>query len=150
MKELTGAEMKAMAEQVPLLEAMTPGGKPHPLDRIIHYGNTVTLGGEILIGHLTPGRSSGCANWEIDVQETGQTYSAVIICSVGVNPSDQLYNNPNRSYMVEDYRSSYAKLRAVAADIPLGSHPSMYNINEKYPRPRLSTSGAAPHFAPVP
>lgn len=38
VKELTGAEMKAMAKQVPLLEAMTPGGKPHPIDRIIHYG----------------------------------------------------------------------------------------------------------------
>ena len=134
VKEMTGAEMIAMAQQVPLLEAMTPGGKPHPIDRVINDGDTVELGGETLIAHLTPGHSPGCTSWEIEVEEAGQTYSAVIICSVGVNPNYQLYNNPDRPDIVEEYRSSYAKLRAIAADIPLGSHPSMYNLADKYPQ----------------
>ena len=134
VKEMTGADMIAMDEQVPLLVAMTPGGKPHPIDRVINDGDTVELGGETLIGHLTPGHSPGCTSWEIEVEEAGQTYSVVIICSVGVNPNYQLYNNPDRPNIVEEYRSSYAKLRAIAANIPLGSHPSMYNLAEKYPR----------------
>jgi metallo-beta-lactamase class B len=134
VKEMTGAEMIAMAQQVPLLEAMTPGDKPHPIDRVINDGDTVELGGETLIGHLTPGHSPGCTSWEIAVEEAGQTYSAVIICSVGVNPNYQLYENADRPDIVEEYRTSYAKLREIAADIPLGSHPSMYKIDEKFPR----------------
>ena len=44
VKELTGAQVMAMAEDVPALEAMKPGGKPHPIDKVLHDGDTVTLG----------------------------------------------------------------------------------------------------------
>ena len=33
VKAITGAQVMAMAEDVPALEAMRPGGKPHPIDR---------------------------------------------------------------------------------------------------------------------
>src|SRR5277367_6151595 len=33
VKELTGARVMAMAEDVPALEKMRPGDKPHPIDR---------------------------------------------------------------------------------------------------------------------
>src|SRR5579864_5797995 len=42
VKQLTGAQVMAMAEDVPALQKMTPGGKPHPIDRVIHDGDTVT------------------------------------------------------------------------------------------------------------
>ena len=57
VKALTGAQVVAMAEDVPALERMTPGGKPHPIDRVIHDGDAVTLGGTTLVAHLTPGLS---------------------------------------------------------------------------------------------
>jgi metallo-beta-lactamase class B len=134
VKEMTGAQVMAMAQDVPLLERMTPGGKPHPIDRVLKDGDEVTLGGETLIAHLTPGHSPGCTSWELEVEEAGQRYSAVVICSVGVNPNYQLYNNTERPDIVEEYRYSYGKLRSLAAEVPLGSHPSMYNLEEKYPR----------------
>ena len=56
-KQLTGAQVMAMAEDVPALEAMKPGGKPHPIDRVLHDGETVTLGGVTLVAHLTPGHT---------------------------------------------------------------------------------------------
>ena len=36
VKELTGAKVMAMAEDVPALEAMKPGGKTHPIDQVLH------------------------------------------------------------------------------------------------------------------
>ena len=45
VKELTGAGVFAMAEDVPLLEAMRPGGKAHPIDRVLRDGEAVTVGG---------------------------------------------------------------------------------------------------------
>ena len=43
VKQLTGAQVVAMAEDVPALQAMKPGGKAHPIDRILHDGESVTL-----------------------------------------------------------------------------------------------------------
>src|SRR4051812_13993275 len=48
VKQLTGAQVIAMAEDVPALKAMKPGGKEHPVDKIIHDGDTVALGGVTL------------------------------------------------------------------------------------------------------
>src|SRR5258708_8560620 len=53
VKELSGAKVIVMAEDVPALQAMKPGGKEHPIDRVIHDGDSVTLGGTTLIAHLT-------------------------------------------------------------------------------------------------
>src|SRR6478752_3480980 len=43
VKQLTGAEVMTMAEDVPALQAIKPGGKEHPIDKILHDGESVTL-----------------------------------------------------------------------------------------------------------
>src|SRR6185503_18205319 len=53
VKQLTGAQVMAMAEDVPALQAIKPGGKEHPVDRILHDGEEVKLGGTTLVAHLT-------------------------------------------------------------------------------------------------
>jgi metallo-beta-lactamase class B len=55
VKQLTGAQVMAMEQDVPALQAMQPGGKPHPIDRILHDGEEVTFGGTTLVARLTPG-----------------------------------------------------------------------------------------------
>ena len=70
-KQKTGAQFVAMAEDVPLLKAMKPEGKEHPVDRIIHDGDSVTLGGTTLVAHLTPGHTPGCTSWTTAAQEGG-------------------------------------------------------------------------------
>ncbi len=133
VKELTGAQVMVMAEDIPLLR---PNGNPaeHPVDRVLRDGDVVELGRFRLVAHRTPGHTPGCTSWEMDLQEGGRTYKALINCSIGVNPNYQLHNNPERPGIVDEYRYSYAKLRSLDIDIPLGSHPGMYNLEEKYPR----------------
>ena len=36
VKQLSGAQVMDLAKDVPALRAITPGGKPHPLDRTLH------------------------------------------------------------------------------------------------------------------
>ena len=132
-KELASAEVIVVTEQIPGLAAMRPGGKEHPMDRFINDGDTITLGGEILTAHLTPGHSAGCTSWELDVMDAGISQKVVIICSVGVNPNYQLWNNPENPGIVDQYRKSHAILRGIAATVPLGSHPGMFRMAEKYP-----------------
>ena len=134
IKQLTGATVMAMAEDLPALEAMKPGGKPHPIDRVLHDGDTVALGGMTLTAHLTPGHTRGCTTWTFNVADGGRSQSVLIIGSVGVNPGMKLVNNPDAPKIAEEFQRSFAWLRAQHPDIPLGSHPGMYGMNEKFPK----------------
>src|SRR4029077_5610911 len=72
VKQLTGAQVVAMAEDVPALKEMKPGGKEHPIDRIIHDGDKVTLGNVTLTAHLTAGHTHGCTAYTTTVQDGGR------------------------------------------------------------------------------
>jgi len=61
-----------MAEDVPALQAIKPGGKAHPIDRILHDGDRVTLGGTTLVAHLTPGHTHGGTTWTMKVEDGGK------------------------------------------------------------------------------
>src|SRR5579871_5077235 len=69
VKELTGAPVMAMEQDVPALKRITPGGKPHPIDRVLHDGEEVKLGGSTLVAHLTPGHTKGCTTWSMRTTE---------------------------------------------------------------------------------
>ncbi len=49
VKELSGAQVVVMAEDIPALQKMTPGGKPHPIDRVVHDGDAVTSAARPLV-----------------------------------------------------------------------------------------------------
>ena len=134
VKELSGARVMAMAEDVPALERIRPGGKTHPIDRVLHDGDTVELGGTTLVARLTPGHTRGCTTWTFKVQDGGKSYDVVIIGSVGVNPGFVLVNNQDVPQIADEYQRSFKILRGLHCDIPLGSHPAMYKLAEKYPK----------------
>ena len=132
VKQLTGAQVMALAEDVPALQAMTPGGKPHPIDNVLHDGDTVSLGGTTLVAHLTPGHTRGCTTWTMKVQDGGKSYDVVIIGSLGVNPGFQLVNNTQVPGIADEYTRAFRVMRSLPCDVPLGSHPGMYNMAEKF------------------
>ena len=134
MKEMTGAQVMAMAEDVPALQAMKPGGKVHPIDKVLHDGDRVTLGGATLVAHLTPGHTKGCTTWTMKAEDGGKSYDVVIIGSMGVNPGTRLVNNPNNPTIAEEYMQGFRVMRSLPVDVPLGSHPGMYGMAEKFAR----------------
>ena len=134
VKELTGARVMAMEEDVPALKRITPGGKAHPIDRILHDGDQVKLGGSILTAHLTPGHTKGCTTWSMKATEAGKTYDVVIVCSVGWNPGYVLVNNKDYPQISDDYVRSFATLRKLPCDIFLAAHGGFYDLAGKYAR----------------
>ena len=134
VKELTGAQVMAMEQDVPALMKIRPGNKPHPLDKTLHDGDEVKLGGTTLVAHLTAGHTRGCTTWTTQAQEGGKSYDVVVIGSVGVNPGFILVNNKDVPDIAGEYQRSFKLLRSLPCDVPLGSHPSMYNLAEKYPK----------------
>jgi metallo-beta-lactamase class B len=127
VKQMTGAQVMAMAEDVPALQAMTPGGKKHPIDRILRDGDTVTLGGLTLVAHLTAGHTRGATTWTMKVEEGGRTYDVVFFCSLraggAVTPA-----------IAGELDHAFAVVRTLPCDVPLGDHPAQYNMDAKYAR----------------
>ena len=134
VKELTGASVMAMAEDVPLLENMRSGGKEHPIDRVLADGEAVSLGGSTLIARRTPGHTPGCTTWTMTIEENGEQYDVVIIGSMGSNPGFRFVDNPDNPTIADQYRQGFAVLKSLDPDIPLASHPAMYNMVEKWER----------------
>jgi metallo-beta-lactamase class B len=133
--ELSGAQAMAMAEDIPALQTMrTPSGAARPNYKVIHDGDKVSLGGTTLVAHLTPGHTRGCTTWTASIEDGGKSYDVVIIGSVGVNQGTKLVNNPQVPQIAEEYQRSFRILRGLKCDVPLGSHPAMYNLAEKYPK----------------
>jgi metallo-beta-lactamase class B len=134
VKEMTGAQVMAMAEDVPALKNIKPAGKEHPVDRVLHDGETVTLGGTTLVAHLTPGHTRGNTTWTMKAQEGGKSYDVVIVGSLGVNPGFKLVNNTDVPGMADEYRRAFKVVRSLPCDVPLASHGAMYGLAEKYPK----------------
>lgn len=135
VKELTGAQVMAMAEDVPALQAIKPGGKDHPVDRVLHDGESVTLGGTTLVAHLTAGHTRGCTTWTTTVQEAGRRYNVVFACSLRapgtVTPAVET-----------EFNRTFKIVRSLPCDVPLGDHPAQYNMHAKHAK--LQNGGPNP------
>jgi metallo-beta-lactamase class B len=127
VKQMTGAQVMAMAEDVPALQAMKPGGKEHPIDKVLHDGESVTLGGTTLVAHLTPGHTRGCTTWTTTAPEGGKTYNVMFGCSL--RPPAVL-----TPALVDEFNRAFKTVRALPCDIQLGDHGAQYNMQEKYAR----------------
>jgi metallo-beta-lactamase class B len=147
VKELTGAQVVVMEQDVPALSRMTPNGKPHPIDRVIHDGEEVKLGGVTLVAHLTAGHTKGCITWTLKAHENSKTYDVVILGSIGVNPGYILVNNQDYPQIADDYVRSFKVLRALPCDVFLGSHSGFYGMPEKYAK--LKDGGPNPFIDPA-
>ena len=108
------------------------GGSGDVPDRVLHDGDEVSFGGTTLVAHRTPGHTRGCTSWGMELEEAGETYNALIVCSFGVNANYILVDNPNYPDIAEDYRSTFAKARAMPVDVFVASHGSFYDLPAKY------------------
>ena len=140
VKQLTGAQVMSMAEDVPALQAMKPGGKEHPIDRILHDKDTVTLGGMTLTAHLTPGHTRGCTTWTTAVREDGKTYNVLFGCSLRppgvITPAIEA-----------EFRRALKVVRALPCDIQLGDHGAQYGMHAKHAK--LQSGGPNPFVEPA-
>ncbi len=129
VKQRTGAQVMMMAEDVPALQAIRPGGKAHAIDKMLHDGESVTLGGTTLIAHLTPGHTRGCTTWTMKAQDGGKTYNVVINCSL--RPPAVL--TPE---IINEFNRSFKLVRSLPCDVQLGDHTAQYSMKEKYAKLR--------------
>lgn len=138
-KEMTGAQTMFMEQDVPALERMMQGGKAHPIDRVLHDGDTVTLGGMTLTAHWTPGHTRGCTTWTFPVTEAGRTYNVNIVCG-GLPDDMRLVYNTGVPNIADEWAQTVAKWKTLPGDVFLGSHSWFFNLTGKYKRMKANPS----------
>ena len=145
IKNLTGAKYMVMDADVSVVESggkddFQYGNSPDNLypatkvDRVLHDGDKVELGGVELVAHLTPGHTKGCTTWTMKVKEDGKTRDVVIVGSPNVNPGYKLVGNTAYPGIAEDYERMFQVLKSLHCDYFLGAHGSYFGMEEKYPR----------------
>jgi len=143
IKKETGAKLMVMDADVPEEESTAPGRPGAHVDRVLHDGATVELGGSKLVAHLTPGHTKGCTTWTMQVRDGARTLNVVIIGSPNVNPGYILVGNKNYPQIAEDYVKTFAVLKSLPCDVFLGAHGGYFGLKAKYEKMK---AGAANPF----
>ena len=140
LKKRTAAQLVAMEGDATLLAS---GGRgdfffgdrltfpPVKPDRVIHHGDTVSLGGVTLTSHLTAGHTRGCTTWTMTTEENGKPLHVVFIGSMSVLPGYRLSGKESYPGIASDYGRSFRTLKSLACDVFLASHGSFFDLTDK-------------------
>jgi metallo-beta-lactamase class B len=108
------------------------------VDRILHDGSKVSLGGAVLTAHLTPGHTKGTTTWTLDEPSSDQANArplhVVIVGSPNVNAGYKLVGNKAYPGIATDYERGFAVLHTLPCDIFLGAHGAYFGLAAKYPK----------------
>ena len=117
---------------------------PVKVDRVLHDGDAVRLGGAVLVAHKTAGHTRGCTTWTMQTTQAGKPLNVVIVGSWYVNPGfrlvDERGNNgrPGKaaSYpgIAADYQKTFVTLQGLPCDIFLGAHGQYFDMLAKLAR----------------
>jgi len=115
---------------------------PAHVDRVLHDGDTVTLGDMTLIAHKTAGHTRGCTTWTFRVHLPGdpatQLRNVVIVGGVSFWSDFHFVATPGdpESYpgIARDFTQTFRTLHALPCDIFLGAHGMYFNLLEKLGR----------------
>jgi metallo-beta-lactamase class B len=127
-------------------DVLTSRYQPTKVDRVLHDGDEVRLGGTVLVAHLTPGHTKGTTTWTTKVADGGKTYDVVIVGSPNVNAGYKLVNNDLYPQIAYDYETMFRVLKSLPCNVFLGAHGDYYGMEAKYAR--LKEGGENPFIDP--
>ena len=138
LQRLTGAQVAAMDADRQALESGVDrsalgasGWKAVKVDRVVHDGEAVTLGGATLTAHLTPGHTQGCTTWTMEAVQDGKKYQVAFVCSVSINDGVHLVGNTRVPAIAEQYAQAFRALHDIKADVFVAEHGSVFGLEEK-------------------
>jgi len=147
IRRATDAQLMVMDRDVPEEESTARGRPGAHVDRVLHDGDSVELGGSKLVARLTPGHTKGCTTWTMQVREGGRTLDVVIIGSPNVNPGYILVGNRNYPQIADDYVKTFTVLKNLPCDIFLGAHGAYFGLKEKFAK--MKAGGPNPFIDPA-
>ena len=153
IKQLTGAKYFVMDGDAAVVES---GGRsdyqyahdpsmyfaPVKVDRVLHDGDQVKLGGMVLTAHLTAGHTRGDTTWTFDEPPAGKPLHVVIVGGESLNPRTKLVANPAYPQIAADFQHGFDVLKGLPCDIFLGAHAGFFDLTAKLARLKAGDSNA--------
>ena len=99
---------------------------PVKVDKVLHDGDVVALGGTKLVARRTAGHTKGCTTWTTNAEG----HPVVFVCSTTA-PGYQLRGNAAYPNIVEDFRETFRTLATLPCDIFLAAHGSFFHLAQK-------------------
>lgn len=141
IKQLTGAEMWATADDAPVLR---DGGfsdphfggkqsfKPVEVERVLKDGETISLGDAKLKVVETPGHTRGSVSYTMTVRESGRDYNVGIINMNSINPGKRFQTDPTYPEIISDFEHTFAVQKELPVDVYVSAHASQYDLHKKF------------------
>jgi metallo-beta-lactamase class B len=142
LKKVTGARFVASERDAPLLRSGGHGDfrfgdtltfPPIAPDQIVHDGEALQLGNQIMIAHLTPGHTKGCTTWTTKIHAKNKVYDVVFVGSQSALDY-KFAGQESYAGITDDFERSFALLKHLPCDIFLASHGSFFHFVEKHER----------------
>lgn len=119
-----------------------PRYAPAHVDRVLHDGDTVSLGGVTLTAHKTAGHTRGCTTWTMRAHIPGEpaatSRNIAIVGGVSFWSEYHFVASPQHrvSYpgIAQDFQHTFATLEALPCDVFLGAHGSYFDMLAKLHR----------------
>ena len=153
IKKISGAQVAIMEAEKELIES---GGKtdfhyaaypeflfePVQVDRVLHDGDKVALGGITMTALHTPGHTKGGTTWVMDIINNGKKYKVVCPDGTSINPGYRIAINPSYHGIEENYARTLKILGGLKPDIWLSSHTDFFGFEEKRKQAGKKGTGA--------
>jgi metallo-beta-lactamase class B len=142
LKKVTGAKFVASERDAPLLRSGGHGDfrfgdtltfPPIAPDQIVHDGEALQLGNQIMIAHPTPGHTKGCTTWTTKIRAGNKVYDVVFVGSQSALDY-KFVGQESYAGITDDFERSFALLKHLPCDIFLASHGSFFHFVEKHER----------------
>lgn len=151
VKELTGAKLMVMDQDV---EAVERGGPDMPkvkVDRVLHDKDEIQLGAVKITARRTPGHTPGNTTYTWQTTHNGAPVSIVI--SGSLSSAARVLAAPPTPTLIEDYLYTFRLLKSLPCNVFLSSHGKFFDLREKYealkngaPNPYIDPKGYRAHI----
>ena len=142
LKIVTGAKFIASAGDADMLRKGGHGDfrfgdtlvfPPIEPDKIIRDGESLQIGDQVMVAHVTPGHTRGNTTWTTKIRDGARTYDVVF---VGSQSSLDYKFVGQESYpgIAGNFEKSFAVLESLPCDIFLASHGWFFDFVEKHKR----------------
>jgi metallo-beta-lactamase class B len=142
LKKMTGAKVMVNERDAAVMEDggksdYALGGavssyKPLEADRLLHDGDTITLGDARLVMLHHPGHTKGSCSYLFNVKDKERAYRVLIANMPTIVTQKSFSDIPAYPQVAEDFAYTLTAMKKLSFDIWLATHASQFGLHQKH------------------